>query len=121
MIDWTTLPDPMLRNYIRRYESGGVQSRPTLRFVDAEGRACVAAAFCGARTSADVSEAAAALGHPFLGGIMEHVSRRFESGRLSAAEAYDACVLELTARRVSRAASSAAVAGVPGFRVATPV
>ncbi len=105
MIDWTTLPDPMLRNYLRRYESGGVQSRPTLRFVDAQGRACLAAALCGARSSAEVAPAAAALGHPFHGGVLEQVSRRFEGGHLSAAQAYDACVLELAARRARQAVS----------------
>lgn len=122
MIDWTALPDAMLRNYVCRYESGGVQPRPTLRFVDAEGRACLAAAFCGARTSADVSRAAAALGQPFHRGILEQVSRRFEAGRLSATEAYDACVLELAARRARRPAPPAPVASVPIRRGAlTPV
>lgn len=116
MNDWTTLPEAMLRNYVHRYESGGVQSHPTLRFVDAEGRACLAAALCGARSSAEVAPAAAALGHPFHGGVLEQVSRRFEGGRLSAAQAYDACVLEMAARRARHAvcrAPETATASVP--------
>lgn len=99
MVDWKALPDAMLSNYVERYETGGVQPHPRLRFVDGEGRACLAAALCGARRATDVAPAAAALGCPFPGGALETISRGFESGHLTAAYLYDGCVLELVRRR----------------------
>ena len=93
--------DRMLLQYVARYERGEVQSRPRLRFVDAEGRACLAAALCGARSAAEVAGLAAEAGG-FPGGPLERVSRRFEAGELRSAEFYDEVVLELTRRRAER-------------------
>lgn len=127
MVDWKALPDTMLSNYVERYETGGVQPHPRLRFVDGEGRACLAAALCGARRATDVAPAAAALGCPFPGGALETISRGFESGRLMPAELYDICVLELVRRRArtkgGRPGGRPARAGrrsAPPLRVATP-
>lgn len=97
------LSEGMLRSFVARYERDEVQSTPRLRFVDAEGRACPAAALCDARSSADFARAAGERGG-FLGGPLERVSRLFEAGRLRPAELYTESVLELTRRRAERTA-----------------
>lgn len=116
MLDWSALPDQMLHNFVRRYETGGVQPAPRLRFVDDDGRACLSAALCGARSAPEVAGAAALLGHTFRGGVLERVSRLFEGGTLTADAMYADCLLELTRRRTSRLAAG----GGSTQTVATP-
>lgn len=96
MVELDALPDRMLRNFVCRYEDGGVQRRPRLRFVDDRGRACLAGALTGARTSREFADSAA--GRSFRQGPLLRLSREFEAGRLSAAQLYDACLMELARR-----------------------
>lgn len=95
--------DRMLLQYVARYERGEVQTTPRLRFVDGEGRACLAAALCGARSATEVAALAAAAGG-FLDGPLERISRRFEAGELRSCELYDEALLELARRGAERAA-----------------
>lgn len=89
--------EEMLDNYIARYEEGAVQLRPRLRFVDAQGRACPAAAFVGARSGREFADSP----HfpRFRGSVLEGISRHFEAGRLSPSELYRDCLLERARRR----------------------
>lgn len=119
------LPGHMLSNYVRRYEAGGVQERPRLRFVDGEGRACVAGALAGAASAADF--ASGPCGRDFLGSDLEAVSRLFEDGRLTAAQMYRECLLERARRAAGRRAAgrrpefgTAGRAGPDGYRAPLP-
>lgn len=96
MTELRAVSNRLLENYVRRYESGGVQRRPRLRFVDAEGRACIV----GAMADVDSSREFAESDHfrSFRSGPLVRISRMFEEGRVSAAEVYDACLLELARR-----------------------
>lgn len=105
VLDLTPLPDRMLRNYVARYEGGGVQPRPVTSFVDRRGRACVVGAFAGARTLEEFAASAAC--RTFLEGPLVRLSRLFEDGRITPAEVYDACLLELAGRRRSGASRAA--------------
>lgn len=106
------VPRRMLRNFVARYESGGVQPHPVTSFVDARGRACVVGAFAGARTLEEFASSEAC--RTFLQGPLVNISRKFEDGQVAAAEVYDACLLELTCRRASEeAAGPAPAASVP--------
>lgn len=108
--DLTSLSDRMLRNYVVRYEDGGVQPHPVTSFVDRRGRACIVGAFAGARTLEEFAASEAC--RTFLERPLVRISRLFEDGRITAAEVYDACLLELAGRRRaggSRAAPREAV------------
>lgn len=109
-LDLSPFPPRMLRNYVARYESGGVQPHPVTSFVDGRGRACVVGAFAGAASLEEFASTEAC--RTFLEGPLVRVSRLFEDGRVTAAEVYDACLLELTARRGSDAAARDAAPGV---------
>lgn len=102
MTELRSVSDRLLRNYVRRYESGGVQRRPRLRFVDAEGRACIVGAMADVESSREFAES----DHfrSFRSGPLVRISRMFEEGRVSPAEVYDACVLELARRSDAGAA-----------------
>lgn len=100
MICLRRIPDGMLNNYVERYEQGGVQRRPCLRFVDEEGRACVVGALAGAGTVEEFAGTEACARFP--GGILERISRLFEDRRLTADRMYAESLLELTRRRAGR-------------------
>lgn len=104
MISLESIPDRMLHNFVRRYEAGGVQPHPRLRFVDEEGRACIACALAGASSSREFARTDA--GRSFLGGPLEEISRRFEACRLTPDRFYAECLLEL-ARRIERSPDQA--------------
>lgn len=99
------LPDSALGNFIDRYEAGGVQRRPRLRFVDRGGRACPAAAMAGAETSSDFMNGEA--GRDFRAGILGRISAAFEDGDLDAAELYRECLLEVARRDGERGYATA--------------
>lgn len=90
------LGNEALDNYIACYERGGVQPRPQLRFIDAEGRACPATAFAGASSRSELADSRMLAG--FLGSVLERVSRRFEDGNLEPADLYSDCLLERARR-----------------------
>lgn len=92
-----SLPGSMLRNYVSRYEEGGVQPHPRLSFVDAEGRACIVGALAGARSLREF--AATEVCRSFPRGPLERLSRLFEDGRVTPGEVYRDCLLELARRR----------------------
>jgi hypothetical protein len=100
----------MLRNYVARYESGGVQPHPVTSFVDARGRACVVGAFAGARSLEEFASSEAC--RSFLDGPLVAISRLFEDGRVTPAEVYDACLVELAFRRVAAEREIEAAAAV---------
>lgn len=106
-----SLADAELENYIERYEDDGVQRRPRLRFVDRSGRACPAAAFAGAGTSAEFMNGEA--GRGFRGGRLEGVSRAFEDGRLDADRLYRECLLERARRRAQATARKSSPSASP--------
>lgn len=111
-LDLDALPQRMLRNFVARYESGGIQPHPVTSFVDARGRACVVGAFAGARSLEEFASSEAC--RTFLQGPLVEISRLFEDGRVAPAEVYDACLMELTRRRASEvAAGQAPAASVP--------
>lgn len=96
MLRLRELSDRMLENYVARYEEGGVQPRPCLRFVDAEGRACIVGALAGAASVEEFAESDAC--RSFLEGALVEISRMFEERRITAADVYAECLLELTRR-----------------------
>lgn len=91
-----SLDGTALANFIDRYESGRVQRRPRLRFVDRAGRACPAAALAGAETSAEFMNGDS--GRRFRGGALERISRAFENGELDVGDLYRECLLERARR-----------------------
>lgn len=91
-----SLDGTALANFIDRYESGRVQRRPRLRFVDRAGRACPAAALAGAETSAEFMNGES--GGRFRGGVLERISRAFEDGDLDVGDLYRECLLERARR-----------------------
>lgn len=96
----SALPSEALDNYVERYEEGRVQHRPRLRFVDADGRACPAAALAGAETSSEFADREPGAG--FLGSRLEELSRAFEDARLDPDRLYRDCLLERARRRGGR-------------------
>lgn len=94
------IPERMLNNYVERYERGGVQRRPCLRFVDEEGRACVVGALAGAASVEEFTRTEACARFP--GGTLERISRLFEDRHLTADRMYAESLLELTRRRAGR-------------------
>ncbi len=110
-LDLDAVSGHMLRNYVARYESGGVQPHPVTSFVDARGRACVVGAFADAGSLEEFASSEAC--RTFLDGPLVGISRLFEDGRVTPAEVYDACLVELAYRRVAaepgREAAPAAV------------
>lgn len=110
-LDLDAVSGRMLRNYVARYESGGVQPHPVTSFVDARGRACVVGAFADAASLEEFAASEAC--RTFLDGPLVGISRLFEDGRVTPAEVYDACLVELAYRRVAaqpgREAARAAV------------
>lgn len=111
MIEISTLSDRLLRNYVRRYEGGGVQPRPRLRFVDAEGRACIVGAMADVDSSREF--AATGLFRALRSGPLVRISRKFEDGRITPAQVYDACLLELTRRSGADAPAREEAEAVP--------
>lgn len=110
-LDLDAVSERMLRNYVARYESGGVQPHPVTSFVDARGRACVVGAFADADSLEEFAASEAC--RTFLDGPLVGISRLFEDGRVTPAEVYDACLVELAFRRVAaRLESEAAPAAV---------
>lgn len=95
-----SLPESALDAYIDRYERGGVQRRPRLRFVDGGGRACPAAALADAGSSAEFMNGDGGAG--FRGSVLERISRAFEDGELDAGDLYRDCLLERAVRGGSR-------------------
>lgn len=96
MTELRAVSDRLLENFVRRYECGGVQRRPRLRFVDAEGRACIVGAMADVESSREFAES----DHfrTFRSGPLVRISRKFEEGRVSSTDVYDACLLELARR-----------------------
>lgn len=101
-LDLGAVPERMLHNFVARYESGDVQPHPVTSFVDDRGRACVVGAFSGARSLEEFAGTEAC--RTFLQGPLVAISRLFEDGRVTPAEVYDACLMELAGRRVRREA-----------------
>lgn len=95
-LDLSEVPGRMLRNFVARYEDGGVQPHPVTSFVDEAGRACVVGAFSGARSLEEFAASEAC--RTFLQGPLVEISRLFEDGRVTAPEVYDACLMELARR-----------------------
>lgn len=108
-----SLDGTALVNFIDRYESGRIQQRPRLRFVDPAGRACPAAALAGAESSADFMNGEA--GRAFRGGVLERISRAFEDGELDVGALYRECLLE----RARRDAAPGGGSGAPTERSRT--
>lgn len=106
-LDLGAVPGHMLRNFVARYEDGGVQPYPVTSFVDGEGRACVVGAFAGACSLEEFASSKAC--RTFLDGPLVEISRLFEDGRVTPAEVYDACLLELAGRIADRPARAEAV------------
>lgn len=102
VLDLSDVPARMLRNFVARYEDGGVQPHPVTSFVDERGRACVVGAFSGARSLEEFAGTEAC--RTFLQGPLVEVSRLFEDGRVTAPEVYDACLMELVRRGARRRA-----------------
>jgi hypothetical protein len=100
------LPTSWVRTYVRMFEAGRVQKYPQARFVNADAECCLVAALIGAGTAGDVVRSAVWV--QFHGTVLEDLSRRFESRRLSGQEFYEECLLALAAR----ASAPAAVARV---------
>ena len=96
MTELSHLPDRLLRNFVRAFEDGRVQRRPRLRFVDAEGRACIVGAMAGVASSRALARTE--VFRTFRSGPLLSLSRRFEAAELTAEDVYDACVLELARR-----------------------
>lgn len=113
-----SIPSRMLHNFVERYEAGGVQPHPRLRFVDEEGRACIACALVGASSSREFATMDA--GREFLGGPLEELSRRFEACRLTAGEMYAGCLMELARRTAAPPVSTPAPAGEGRRQIPTP-
>lgn len=101
-LELSDVPDRMLHNFVARYEDGGVQPHPVTSFVDERGRACVVGAFSGARSLEEFADTEAC--RTFLQGPLVEISRLFEDGRVTAAEVYDACLIELARRGGRRGA-----------------
>lgn len=108
-LDVSAVPERMLRNFVARYENGGVQPHPVTSFVDERGRACVVGAFSGARSLEEFAGTEAC--RTFLQGPLVTLSRLFEDGRVTPAEVYDACLMEL-ARRAARREAEEEIAGL---------
>lgn len=94
------LPTPWLRTYIRVFEAGRVQKQPQARFVNARAECCLVAALMGADTAGDVVRSAAWA--QFRGTVLEELSRRFESRRLTGQQFYEECLLAASARMHTR-------------------
>ena len=95
--DLASVPKHMLRNYVDRYERGGVQPHPVTSFVDGEGRACIVGAFADADSIEEFASTEAC--RTFLRGPLVRISRLFEDGHVTPAQVYDAGLLELARRR----------------------
>lgn len=106
-LDLASVPKRMLRNYVARYEGGGVQPHPVTSFVDGRGRACVVGAFAGAGSLEEFAATEAC--RVFLEGPLVRISRLFEDGHVTPAEVYDACLIELAGRRARREAGDPAM------------
>lgn len=106
--DLASVPKQMLRNYVRRYERGGVQPHAVTSFVDGEGRACIVGAFADADSLEEF--ASSDVCRTFLQGPLVRISRLFEDRHVTPAQVYDACLLELAGRRAPEDAATPAAA-----------
>jgi hypothetical protein len=101
------IPTEWIEQYVHVFEAGRVQRHPQARFVNGAGECCVVGALAGARSSAELVASPVYAG--FVGGVLEELSRRFETGRLSGQSFYEEALLALAARRP--ATTRVAVAG----------
>ena len=90
------LPSVWLENYVEAFEAGRVQKHPHARFVNRYGECCIVAAMAGVASGEELVGSGA--WQCFNGGELEHISRAFESCRVTGQEVYEEVLLTLAAR-----------------------
>jgi hypothetical protein len=92
-----SLPIDWIENYVAAFEAGRVQKHPQARFVNARGECCIIGALAGAADGIELTKTP--VWSRFLGTVLEELSRRFESRRITGQQFYEEAVLALVARR----------------------
>jgi hypothetical protein len=92
-----SLPIQWIENFVAAFETGRVQKHPHARFVNASGECCIVAALAGVSTGAELTKSP--VWSRFLGTVLEELSRRFESRRVTGQQFYEEAVLALVQRR----------------------
>jgi hypothetical protein len=96
------LPTAWLKNYEAAFEARRLQKFPQAKYVNGSGECCPVCAMAGARSVEEL--VGSEIWPRILGSELEELSRRFESGKLTAYDLYDEVVLALIARSAETAA-----------------